>query len=194
MIAVMAITTMTASAQKTLRDNGSFTLQPKVGLAIGTFSGDYTKVADEDPKSRYGVIAGLEGEYYINDWLSAAAGISYAQQGWKFEGTGIDQTTKLDYLNVPLTANFYVSRGFALKTGVQFGFLMSAKQNSTDVKDDCKKLNVSVPIGLSYEFSNIVVDARYNISVTKANKYTNAFDDTSRSDLLQITLGYKFGL
>ena len=55
MIAVMAIVAMTASAQNTLRDDGTFTLQPKVGLALGSFSGDYTKAAGEsDPKMRTG--------------------------------------------------------------------------------------------------------------------------------------------
>ena len=81
---------------------------------------------------RAGFIAGVEGEYYINDWFSAAAGVSYAQQGWK----GDNVTVKLDYLNIPLTANFYVAPGLALKTGAQLGFPMSAKNNDTDVKDD----------------------------------------------------------
>ena len=55
MIAVMAIVAMTASAQNTLRDDGTFTLQPKVGLALGSFSGDCTKAAGEsDPKMRTG--------------------------------------------------------------------------------------------------------------------------------------------
>ena len=59
MIAVMAMVAMTASAQNTLRDNGTFTLQPKVGLALGSFSGDYAKGPGEsDPKVRAGLIAG----------------------------------------------------------------------------------------------------------------------------------------
>ena len=43
MIAVMAIFAMTASAQNINREVGAFTLQPKVGLALGSFSGDYIK-------------------------------------------------------------------------------------------------------------------------------------------------------
>ena len=191
MIAAVALVAMTASAQNTLRDNGTFTLQPKVGLALGHFSGDYTKYpGQEDPKMRAGFIAGVEGEYYINDWFSAAAGVSYAQQGWK----GDNVTVKLDYLNIPLTANFYVAPGLALKTGAQLGFPMSAKNNDTDVKDDVEKLNVSIPIGISYEISNFVIDARYNIAVTKCNKYDGGTGDKQRSDLIQFTIGYKFDL
>ena len=190
-MAVMAIIAMTASAQKTLHEKGTITLQPKVGLALGNFSGEYTKLAgDDDPKMRTGIIAGVEGEYYINDWFSAAAGINYAQQGWKRN----DVTIKLDYLNVPLTANFYVAPGLALKTGAQFGFLMSAKADDEDVKDVIEKLNVSIPVGISYEFSSFVIDARYNVAIAKCNKYDNGTDDKQRSDLVQITLGYKFSL
>lgn len=136
------------------------------------------------------LIAGVEGEYYINDWFSAAAGLSYAQQGWKRN----DVTVKLDYLNIPLTANFYVAPGLALKTGAQFGFLINAKADDVDVKDNIEKLNVSIPVGVSYEFSSFVIDARYNIAVTKCNKYDGGTGDKQRSDLVQITLGYKFSL
>lgn len=192
MIAVMAIVAMTASAQNTLRDKGTFTLQPKVGIGLGNLSGEYTTLAGVDNKIRVGLVAGVEGEYYALDWLGIAAGLSYAQQGWKFKGNDVDETTKLDYLNVPLTGNFYVAKGLALKTGVQFGFLMNAKIEDQDIKDACEKLNLSIPIGVSYEFSDFVVDFRYNLGLTKTNKNDNG--KKVRSDLIQITVGYKFAL
>ena len=191
MIAVMAIVAMTASAQNTLRDDGTFTLQPKVGLALGSFSGEYVKVAGEsDPKTRVGFLVGVEGEYYINSWFSAALGLNYAQQGWKVD----DVAAKLDYLNVPLTADFYVAPGLALKTGVQLGFLMNAKSGDSDMKDLCNKTNFSIPIGVSYEISNFVLDIRYNVALSKVNKYDGGHGEKSRSDLIQFTLGYKFQL
>ena len=190
MMLLMATVAMTASAQNTLRDNGTFTLQPKVCLALGSFSGDYTKpLGGSDPKTRAGFIAGVEGEYYANEWFGVALGLNYAQQGWKVN----DVATKLGYLNVPLVADFYVARGLALKTGVQFGFLMSAKVDDADVKDTCEKFNFSIPIGISYEISNFVLDVRYNIGLSKVNK--NATDNNKyRSDLVQFTVGYKFEL
>ena len=191
MISVMAIVAMTASAQNTLRDNGAFTLQPKVGLGLGSFSGEYVKVAGEsDPKTRVGFLVGVEGEYYINSWFSAALGLNYAQQGWKVD----DVAAKLDYLNVPLTADFYVAPGLALMTGVQLGFLMNAKSGDTDMKDLCNKTNFSIPIGVSYEISNFVLDIRYNVALSKVNKYDGGHGEKSRSDLIQFTLGYKFQL
>lgn len=191
MLLIMATVAMTASAQNTLRDNGTFTLQPKVGIGIGRLSGEWKTYSGVEDKSRVGLVAGVEGEYYVNDWLGIAAGLSYAQQGWKMEGNGLKGTYKFDYLNVPLTGNFYVAKGLALKTGVQFGFLVNGKIEDKDIKDECEKLNLSIPIGISYEYSDFVLDLRYNIGLTKTNK-----DDGNklRSDLLQITLGYKFAL
>ena len=192
MMLIMATVAMTASAQNTLRDNGTFTLQPKVGVGIANLSGSYTTLSGVENKVRVGFVAGVEGEYYVNDWLGIAAGLSYAQQGWKFKGNGVDETTKLDYLNVPLTGNFYVAKGLALKTGVQFGFLMNGKVEDTDIKDACEKLNLSIPIGVSYEISDFVIDFRYNLGLTKTNKEDNG--NKVRSDLIQITLGYKIPL
>ena len=196
MMLIMATVALTASAQNTLRENGTFTIQPKVGIGFGILSGKWVSGADESNKARTGFIAGVEGEYYAKEWLGIAAGVNYAQQGWKFEGGGTSATTKLDYLNIPVTANFYVAKGFALKTGLQFGFLMNAKEEGVDIKNNCEKFNLSIPIGASYEMSNFVLDFRYNISVTKSNKYNrSAYDeDKMRSDLIQITLGYKFAL
>lgn len=190
MIAVMAIFAMTASAQNTNREVGAFTLQPKVGLTIGSFSGEYVTVGGKvENKKRVGFTAGLEGEIYATNWLGIALGLNYAQQGWKFG----DVKCKYDYLNVPLVADFYVARGLALKTGVQLGFLMNAKWDDLNVKDDCNKTNFSIPIGISYEFSNVVLDLRYNVALSKVNK--NATDNLKfRSDLVQITIGYKFEL
>lgn len=192
MLLIMATVAMTASAQNTLRDNGTFTLQPKVGIGIGRLSGEWKTYSGVEDKSRVGLVAGVEGEYYVNDWLGIALGLNYAQQGWKMEGNGLEETFKYDYLNVPLTGNFYVAKGLALKTGVQFGFLVNGKIEDKDIKDECEKLNLSIPIGVSYEISNVVLDLRYNLGLSNTNKADDG--NKLRSDLLQITLGYKFAL
>ncbi len=190
---VMAVAAMTANAQNTLRENGTFTLQPKVGIGLGYLSGSWTTAVGADKKTRIGVVAGVEGEYYANEWLGIAAGLNYAMQGWKFKYNSTTEATKLDYLNIPVTADFYVAKGLALKAGLQFGFLVSAKRESTDIKSDCEKFNLSIPVGISYEYKDFVLDLRYNFAATKVNKNSNS-DNKWRSDLLQITLGYKFEL
>jgi hypothetical protein len=191
MMLLIATVAMTASAQNTLRDKSSFTLQPKVGLGLASFSGSWE--GGGDYKMKVGFVAGVEGEYYVNDWFSTALGVNYAQQGWKFENGGVKTTTKLDFINVPLIANFYVAKGLALKTGVQFGFLTTAKYGDTKNKDEFNSFNFAIPVGISYEYADFVLDLRYNIALSAINKNSSS-DNKYRSDLIQITVGYKIDL
>lgn len=46
-------------------------------------------------------------------------------------------------------------------------------------------------VGISYEFSHVVIDARYLLGLTKVNKNG---DKTCRNSVILITTGYKFNL
>jgi hypothetical protein len=56
-------------------------------------------------------------------------------------------------------------------------------------KDDLKAFDFSIPVGISYEYQSFVLDARYNIGLTKVVK-----DFNCKNSVFQITLGYKFAL
>ncbi|MBQ8989107.1 MAG: PorT family protein, partial [Prevotella sp.] len=164
-----------------------------------------------------GFMAGVDAAYQVNNWFEVAAGVNWAQagSGWKdtdFNVNGVnikvkDLKIETSYVNVPVTANFYILKGFALKTGVQFGYLTSAKlkgeatsgnltqKMDQDGKDEFNKFDLSIPVGLSYEFKNhIVLDARYNIGLTKVNKETEEGFKDGRNISFALTVGYKFGL
>lgn len=98
----------------------------------------------------------------------------------------------LNYLNIPIMAQYYVAPGLALKAGVQPGVLVSAKCGS-DIKKYTNKFDVSIPVGASYEIANFVIDARYNIGLTKIQKKTYS-DLKSNNSVFQFTVGYKFKL
>ena len=193
MIAVMAVCCLTANAQKMRHDAGSITIQPMVGFSTGTWRGETSGTTSTSNEARVGLAIGAEGEYYTStEWLSISAGVMYMQQGWKFKD--YSETTKLDYINIPILANFYVAKGFALKIGVQPGFVVSAKEGSVDVKDHCKSFNFAIPVGLSYEFKNgITLDLRGAASLTRVDKFDS--DDVKwYNDGGMLTIGYKFEL
>ena len=50
-------------------------------------------------------------------------------------------------------------------------------------------VNFSIPVGISYEYANVCLDARYNIGVSHVWK-----DGDTNSQVFQLTLGYKFKL
>lgn len=187
-LAVVAM--MVSAATFAQNEVGQLTIQPKVGVNIANI----TDADDADP--RIGLAAGAEFEYGITDNIGLSAGVLYSMQGAKTTEDGADCTLKLDYLNVPILANFYVAKGFAVKLGVQPGFKLSSKAKAKgsgasvelDV-DGIKSVDLSIPVGVSYQYQNIVFDARYNWGVTKI------IDDAdTKHSVFQITVGYKFSL
>ena len=95
---------------------------------------------------------------------------------------------KLDYLKIPILAQYQLMDGLKIKAGVQPGFLMSAKMGDKDIKDDCESFDLAIPVGLSYEFSDFVIDARYNLGTSKVNKVGNK---SNKNSVFMLTLGYK---
>ena len=192
--ALMMFSSVGAFAQHAV---GSFNLQPKIGVSIANL----TDIKDSDP--RVGLVAGVEGEYQVSDIFSISAGALYSMQGAKSTVSALGQsataTTKLDYINVPLMANVYVVKGLAVKLGIQPGFKVSSTKKtdvntslvsgsgSRDIK--AQSVDFSIPVGISYEYSNFQLDARYNWGLTKV--FENGKDKNS---VFQITLGYKFDL
>ena len=192
MIAVMAVMCLTASAQNHRRDGGAITVQPMIGLSVGTWRGETSGTTSTSNDARVGLAIGAEGEYYTTtDWLSISAAVKYEQLGWKVKNV---DTAKLDYINIPVMANFYVAKGFALKVGLQPGFLVSAKEGSVNVKDNCKTFNLAIPIGLSYEFKNgITLDLRGGYSLTRVDK-NGGSDYKNYCDGGSLTIGYKISV
>lgn len=190
-IAALLISSVATFAQQPV---GSFSIQPKVGLNISTI----TKGDGTDP--RYGVAAGAEFMYQASDIVGVSFGALYSMQGCKGKAdignTTVDATFKTDYINIPILANVYVAKNFAVKLGIQPGFCVNnkvkAEVSGTSVEGDSFEENTvdfSIPVGLSYEFSNFVIDGRYNWGLTKVWK-----DMDNKNSVFQITVGYKFNL
>lgn len=191
-----------ASGAKAQSSVGSWSIQPKAGINIATM----TDSEGADP--RFGLVGGAESEYQVSERVSLTTGLLYSQQGIKDSPEGISETVKMDYLNIPVLANLYVAKGLALKVGLQPGFLLNDKVEvkangvkaevglkesfrAVGIDADIKTVVVSVPVGISYEFSNLVFDARYNLGISSAASHT---DESTRHNVFQFTVGYKFRL
>lgn len=190
-IAALMVATLGANAQQMF-------IKPMVGGTLATLTGDV-----EGAKMKLGLVAGAEFGYNINDMFAVTAGALVSLQGAKFDDTSVtkDMTTNLTYLNVPILANVYVAPGLAIKAGVQPGFLLSRKTKGDELvgngtwvsseytsTDGMKKFDLSIPLGLSYEFSDFVIDARYNLGLTNIND-TDSYK--SKNGVIMLTVGYK---
>lgn len=120
---------------------------------------------------------------------------------------------KLETVQVPLMVHCYVAQNFAVKLGVQLGILADAKESfeetvytedktgkreygeTTKTTNKCKdwfqNCYVSIPVGVSYEYANVVLDARYNYDVSKISG-SKKLD--CRSNYFSFTVGYRFAL
>ena len=127
----------------------------------------------------------------LSDLVGLSGGLYYSLQGANGKG---DYKVNIDELLIPLLANFYVYPNLALKIGLQPGFIVSAKEKSDKIEvdrtSDSQSVELSLPLGISYEYRNFVFGARYNLGLSKINKG----DGSQRNSVLMFTLGYKIPL
>ena len=178
MMVAMAFATLTASAQA---EAGTLTLKPLVGINVAN-------ITDGGGDAKVGLAAGAELGYQLNESFAVTAGAIYSMQGAKNDGVKMN----LDYINIPILANFYITKGLAVKAGIQPAFKVKSEAEYEGVSGDVegiKSFDLSIPVGLSYEISDFVIDARYNWGMTKV---LEGFD--SKNTVFQFTVGYKFAL
>jgi hypothetical protein len=180
------------------QETGRWSVTPRVGINSSNMSGqdvyvDFNRLVK--PKRKIGFVAGAEVEYRYMQPLSTALGVWYSGEGFRYTEIDGDAHTNLDFLNFSAVENFYVADGLAIKAGLQLGYLLNVKSvvdgHSEDIGNSFKKLNVSIPIGLSYEYRNVVLDARYNIGLTNLCD-VELLDEKWRANSLWLTAGYRF--
>jgi hypothetical protein len=198
LVAIMAMTV----AAKAQHEEGDFTIQPRVGVTFATMTGE------DDAKMKTNLTYGLEFERFFTDEFSVAAGILFSNLGFKtsvFTVNNVENKVTLNnyYGLIPITLNYYVVEGLAIKAGVQPSFRVKTQIKEGDTKLDLdnaldmyfgneasiNRFDLAIPVGLSYEFRRITVDARYNFGLVKVfkgtkNNYFNRY--------ISLTLGYKF--
>ena len=189
MIAALLVASLNVNAQEV----GMF-IKPMAGATLTTMTGDVN-----DLKMKVGFTGGAELGYQFHKMVALTAGALYTMQGARVSNDYNKYMINTNYLNVPVLLNLYPVSGFGIKAGVQFGFLMKAKQGGEDVKDYFEKSDFSIPVGLSYEFDDAVVELRYNIGVSnirKDNYVENLFSDGKKihNSVLMLTFGYRIPL
>jgi hypothetical protein len=175
-----------ASAQKTR-------FGVKGGLNVTTFAGGYYYNA----KSLVGFQVGGFAEIKVIERLAIQPEILFSTQGAKQELSMTNFDSKLNYINVPVLAKFYVTKQFTVEAGPQLGFLVSAKQDGHDAKDSYKSVDTGFNFGAGYNFTdNVSVNLRYTVGLSNIGDYnTNTvqqYYDSPKNSVLALTLGYKF--
>ena len=130
-----------------------------------------------------GFNGGLAGRYGFNDWLGVRSGLDFQMKGTLCDKSGMepDVTNRLNYLLLPVKAEFSASEKAGFKngqrlffaTGPYAGYLLNAKQIKNDVKTDLDSYK-NFDFGWSFEIG-------YQVPVLKKNA-------------LQFSLNYDMGI
>lgn len=191
---LMMCAALFAAVNMNAQSAGEMYVKPMIGGTLST-------ITKTDADMKFGVVGGAEFGYNLSDNLALTAGALFTMEGAKKDESGIKSTTELSYLNVPLLLNYYVAPGFAVKAGIQPGFFLSQETKieggGQEIKvtgsDGLNKFDLSIPVGVSYEFSNFVIDARYNLGLLKIAKDDDHHYETSdgKNSFFMLTIGYK---
>lgn len=110
----------------------------------------------------------------------------FSQQGSKVDLGDWDAK----YINIPVILKLYLAAGFNLQAGPQFGFLNKAELDGNSIKEDLKKADVSLGLGLGWDTPiGLNIDARYNLGMTD-NSDDPAYE-TIKNQVFQLSLGFR---
>lgn len=170
------------------------------------------------PQARPGFTGGVDVMYQASDNVGLSIGLSYVQAGCKYkdvDDNGViwhDHYDRMDYISVPLLAHSYIAPGLSINVGVAPSFLIYGKYHAgmlsydldtdghrtnvqeaeidQDIKKGLRNFTLSIPVGISYEYENVVLDARYNVGMLNVYKHGLS----ARNKVFEVSVGYKFDL
>lgn len=183
----------------------------------GTVVGD-NQSQELKPQARPGFTGGVDVMYQASDNVGLSLGLSYVQAGCKYKDvddngvTWHDHYDRMDYISVPLLAHSYIAPGLSINVGVAPSFLIYGKYHAgmlsydldadghrtnvqeaeidQDIKKGLRNFTLSIPVGISYEYENVVLDARYNVGMLNVYKHGLS----ARNKVFEVSVGYKFDL
>lgn len=166
--------------------------QVKLGVKSGFNFANLTADADGDMKLSF--YAGGFANIPLASRFSVQPELVFSRQGAKFEDEGDDTKIRLNYLNIPVLAQYNDPSGFYAETGPQFGFLINAKVKEDGrvhtVNSSYKSFDLSWGIGAGFRFTDKAsAGIRWNFGMTDVTDYGG----TVRNSVLQLGIAYTFG-
>jgi hypothetical protein len=181
-----------AEADNTRDMNPSFGV--KGGVNFATITGDDI----DSPDSRTSFHVGALVEFPMSEMFSIQAEALYSGKGFDFDfagGDGDKAELQLDYIDVPVLAKIYVTRGLSIEVGPQFSFLVNEEfdfnPNSDDGDidmDEAESFDIGLAAGLTFQTDmGLFATGRYTYGLSEVYK-----DLDIHHSVFQIGIGYKF--
>ena len=162
------------------------------GIKAGVNASSVEISNGDDYNSKAGLHIGGLAHIHISRQFALQPEIIYSMQGGQDESENIK--LRLNYINIPVLAQYMINDGFRLQTGPQLGFLVSGKSKVGDlernVKDDLSSVDFSWAFGAGYLFpSGFGIDARYNYGISNISDNTTF---KAKNRVFQFGLFYQF--
>jgi hypothetical protein len=146
---------------------------------------------DDATDSKTGLHVGGLAHIHLSKQFAIQPELVFSMQGGESEnGT----KTKLNYINVPVLAQYMFGDGFRVQTGPQLGILTSAKNEigdlEVDIDDAVKTVDFSWSFGAGYLSKiGLGIDGRYNLGISDISEN----DAELKNRVWQVGLFYQFG-
>ncbi|ARK08966.1 porin family protein [Fibrivirga algicola] len=189
---------------------------PRVGLNLTNFVGnDQRLLVNSNPNANKllpGLSAGVGFIYSDISRFGAAIDLLYSQRGaqstYNLGSVSTTLTNRVNYLELPITARYFLNRSGNFRPNVYAGIVPALRLNAftrekaadgKDVKTVTTDLYRTADLGLTAGFQanfrtgdrqRFTVDARYTHGIT--NIGLNATD--LRNQMITVGLGYNFGI
>lgn len=174
-IAVIGFTTISAQGIK---------IGAKAGVNFANDTGDGE--LNEGTTVKTGVHLGGVAQLGVSEKFAVQGELLYSMQGFKDE-----VTHKLDYINLPITANYFVIESLSIQAGPQFGFNINDTFDDEEGSGslDAQGFDLAVVLGAQYEFpTGLFIQGRYQLGLVDFLDY----DKPSKHSVLSFSVGYFF--
>ena len=153
------------------------------GVKAGANLANMTDVEGTSPGTRFGAHIGPFIKLPLTDNFSIIPELLYSMKGSEISesilGFNFEMQTNLDYLEIPIMANYQLESGLNFELGPYVGILLSAKSTvdilgvseDVDIKDEMNTVDFGVGFGLGYRLENgLGFGARYSLGLASLFK------------------------
>lgn len=165
----------------------------KAGLNMSNLVYENTGQSDY----KLGFHAGLLSHIHVNRKFAIQPEIVYSQQGRVQHIANNKYKVNLNYINIPVLAQYMFGKGYRLEAGPQLGLLVNGKvrylDTETTVSDNYKPADLGLAIGFGYlSHSKIGIDLRWVFGLSNINDAPGANAIRTRNNVGQFGIFYQF--
>ena len=165
----------------------------KGGLNFASLNGDDAEYIDMITSFHVGGVVKIG----VTELFSVQPELIYSSQGYSFPNPDNYDSVILDYINIPIMADFKLAEGFSLQGGPQVGFNISSKVDAGgEGKQDIESIQTfdfGAGIGAQYVLPiNLFFQARYVMGITNIYEAIEGRDLKAKNAVISVSVGYFF--